>query len=289
MDIGESVNVALEKLLANDKACSGQEEKPANFAARINKWGTKTDCSGTRLYNQMLRDRDIKQGYLGPPKAFVSKPSIGGYKWYFDKLSPSSFPVQAHHLIPKNYLPDHPVCAFLAKKDTRNKKFQLVSDTDYDTDHPNNGYCMPYATPLADWKSAGGDDSLKLTICFEVMEITGRQLHQGSHRAAAYDGPVDDDEEAKIHPDGYLNTVKKYLGLILGAAMKHVSVCSVCKPSKEKKEINPRMETVRHMDMVSGIIKLLVDANRIFVSEPAHIWWHDKRLHSKLPKWLKGK
>lgn len=287
MDIGEQVATAFDSVLASEKHCGGKKSNSTTWKSRINDWGTNKGCSGTRLYTLMEKDKGKNQGYLGPPTAFVAKPGVTGYKWYFNKLSSTHFPIQAHHLIPKNHLPDHPVCTFLAKGYTKSKKYQLTADTFYDTDHANNGYCLPYATPLADWKAAGGDDDVKQIIAFEVMEATGRQLHQGSHRAAAYDGPIDDDEEAKIHPDGYLNTVSKYLKLVQGAAQKHVDTCTICKPSKQKKDIQPIEAVVRHMDQVSGIIKLLIDANRIFVSEPAWLWWNDRRKKLPLPKWLK--
>ena len=287
MDIGELV-AAFEVNVDKDEHCGGAKSDPTNWKSRINDWGTLKNCSVTRLYGCMEKDKDKKQGFLGRPIAFVAKPGVPGYKWYFEKLGPTHFPVQAHHLIPKNHLPNHAVCTFLAKSCTKSKKYQLTADTFYDTDHANNGYCLPYATPLVDWKSAGDNDSLKLTIAFEVMETTNRQLHQGSHRAAPYDGPIDDDEEAKIHPTGYLNAVTKYLKIVQGCAQKHVNGCSVCKPNNEKKDIQPIQAVVRHMDQVSGIIKLLIDANRIFISEPAHIWWQDRKKNLARPRWLKA-
>ncbi|MBV6471042.1 MAG: hypothetical protein NBKEAIPA_02969 [Nitrospirae bacterium] len=288
MDIGEQVANAFERSLASDKYCDGKKRDPKPWKSRINEWGTYKDCSGARLYRNMEKDTDKKQGYLGGPTPFIAKPGVTGYRWSFDNLSSTHFPVQAHHLIPKNHLPGHPVCTFLAKGYTKSKKYQLAADTFYDTDHANNGYCLPYATPLVEWRSADGDDNLKLTIAFEVMEITNRQLHQGSHRAAAYEAPVDDDEEARIHANGYLDTVDNLLRRVQNSAQAHMDSCSICKPDSGKKTVQPLESLVQHMDQVSGIIKSLIDANRIFISKPASLWWSDRLKKLALPKWMKG-
>jgi len=288
MEVNELVG-AFEKSVGQDEQCNGKKSAPAGWKARINVWGTNKDCSGKRLYDRMSKDKNKSQGYLGPPEAFVAKPGVVAYPWDLNKITRAHFPVQAHHVIPKNHLPDHPVCTFLAKGYTKNKKYQLTDDTYYDTDHANNGYCMPYATPLAEWRRAGGDDEAKRCIAFEVMELSGRQLHQGSHRAGPYDDPLDAEEEADIHPGGYLDTIDQFLDVVQSGAQAHVDTCSVCKPDKSKRDIQPVDGVVHHVDQVSGLIKLLVDANRIFVSEPAHLWLSDRQTKISKPQWVKGK
>ena len=286
MEVGELIN-AFAASVTQDDFCDGQKTKPTNWKSRINQWGSKGGCSGKNLYESLRKWDGKNVGYLGGPDAFVSKPAGTGYKWDLNKVDDDHFPIQAHHLIPKNFLPDQPICGFLAKKYTKLPKYQLEADTDYSNDHANNGYCMPYATPLAEWKQAGTDNDAKLIVAFSVMEQTKRQLHQGSHRERPYvEDPADPDEEQKIHPGGYLNAVKKYLNAVLTATMAHVDTCTICKPSKSKKDVQPLGATVEHVDQVSGIIKLLVDANRIFTSEPAYPLWNDESRKIKRPKWL---
>jgi len=181
MEVGELIN-AFAASVTQDDFCDGQKTKPTNWKSRINQWGSKGGCSGKNLYESLRKWDGKNVGYLGGPDAFVSKPAGTGYKWDLNKVDDDHFPIQAHHLIPKNFLPDQPICGFLAKKYTKLPKYQLEADTDYSNDHANNGYCMPYATPLAEWKQAGTDNDAKLIVAFSVMEQTKRQLHQGSHR-----------------------------------------------------------------------------------------------------------
>jgi hypothetical protein len=285
MEMGEPVYVAFKEAVSDDPYCD-KKDSPTDWQAKINEWGTRQNCSGTVLYNNMEADKDKEQGYLGPPTAFVAKSP--GRQWRFADLSRKRFPLQAHHLIPKNYLPKHPVCTFLAKKYSKHKKYQLIADTPYDTDHANNGYCLPYATPLAEWKKARSDADAKLKLCFAVMRRTGRQLHQGSHRADPYEGPVEDDEEAKIHPSGYLNSIAVLLKVVQTGAQQHVEKCEICKKSTSggKIKIQPLAAVVRHMDQVSGIVKLLIDANREFISEPADKYGRSNPLAMEVPDWL---
>ena len=291
METGETISAAFQKGLEKDPFCDGEKSDPTNWQARINQWGSKGGCTGKNLYDSLRKWNGKKTGFLSGPQPYVAKPSGSGFKWDFGKVDEDHFPIQAHHLIPKNFLPDHPVCTFLAKKYTKHPKYKLTADTEYSNDHAHNGYCMPYATPLAEWKEAGSNDSYKLGISFSMMEETGRQLHQGSHREGPYDGPpdADPDEEASIHPSGYLNAVRKYLNAVLSVTEDHVDECTICKPSDSKKDVQPIAATVEHMDQVSGIIKLLVDANRIFVSEPASLWLKSRPGKLVRPQWLKAR
>src|SRR5215469_7234305 len=133
MEIGEDVTVPFTKQAESDLKCKAPAET-TNWQAKINKWGTRQNCSGTALYKNMEQDKDKEQGFLGPPKAFVAKPAPGT-QWKLADVTPEKFPVQAHHLIPKNHLPDHAVCTFLAKKYTQSKQYQLTADAPYSTDH----------------------------------------------------------------------------------------------------------------------------------------------------------
>ena len=287
MEIGEPIGV-FKPHLAKDEFCENKKTPDdTNWQSRINKVGSKGgQCTGTNLYESMEKYAKKKLGFLGPPTPFIKKKK--DIEWDLYSINKEQFPIQAHHLIPKNHLPDHPVCTFLAKK-YNNPKYKLTKDTQYSCDHSNNGYCMPYATPTLDWKKAGGNDDLKRIIAFEVMDLTGRQLHQGSHKGRPPEKePAVPDEEAAIHAEEYLSRVTIYLNAVYHAAKNHVDGCDVCKPDDKKKEVQPINATVRHVDQVSGIIKLLIDANWIFVSEVADLWWSDKR-SKKLtkPTWMK--
>ncbi len=284
MELGELVSVYMSSKI-EDPYCD-QKDSPTNWQAKINEWGTKQNCSGTTLYKNMKADADAgkEPDFLGD-EAFVAKPGPGK-KWKLEDVDAKHFPIQAHHVIPKNHLPDHAVCTFLAKKYTKHDEYQLTGDAPYDTDHTNNGYCLPYATPLAEWKKAKDDDE-KLELCFKVMRKTHRQLHQGSHRAQPYED-VSDDEEAKIHPVGYLSAIDQLLDVVQFCAQEHVEMCGVCKKGKSggKVKIQPVKAVVKHMDQVSGLVKLLIDANREFISEPASEFGKAKRGKLDIPDWL---
>lgn len=278
MELGELVSAAMSAVIA-DPYCD-QKDSPTNWQAKINRWGSEQNCSGTALYNHMNGN---EPDYFGSD-AFVAKSP--GASWKLADVTKRKFPVQAHHLIPKNHLPDHAVCTFLAKKYTKHDEYQLDADTAYNTDHTNNGYCLPYATPLAEWKRAKSDD-VKLDLCFDVMKKTGRQLHQGSHRAEPYE-TVADDEEPQIHPAGYLSAVDQLLDVVQFGAQEHLETCEICKKGehKGKIKIQPVAAVVVHMYQVSAIVKLLIDANREFISEPAFLYRRNKRLSLDIPDWL---
>ncbi len=275
MEIGEDIAVPFTKLVESDLKCSAPPET-TGWQAKINEWGTRQNCSGTALYKNMEQDKDKEQGFLGPPKSFVAKPAPGT-KWKLADVTPEKFPVQAHHLIPKNHLPEHAVCTFLAKSYTKSSKYQLTADAPYSADHANNGYCLPYATALAEWTEIGSEadaEPWRLNLCFDVMKRTRRQLHQGSHRVGPYE-EVPDDEEAGIHEVGYLQVVDDLLTVVQNGARKHVDGCEICNPGKHaegKAQLLPRKQVVVQMDQVSGIVKLLIDANRTFISEPASLF-----------------
>lgn len=293
--IGQPITTPFVALVESDPKCEAKPDT-TKWSAKINDWGTTKGCSGTALYASMLKDKAKDQGYLGPPTPFVAKPEPHT-SWSLADVGPEKFPVQAHHIIPKNHLPEHPVCTFLAKNYTKSELYELTADAPYNTDHANNGYCLPYATPLAEWKKLDkSDDSYpwKLNLCFDVMKKTGRQLHQGSHRVEAYTGPIADDEEAGIHVAGYLEAVNELLDIVQAGSQKHAAMCDICNPGLKndpKIKITPRQAVVAHVDQVSGIVKLLVDSNRTFISEPASMFGETlwgKFTTVNLPAWMGG-
>ena len=222
---------------------------------------------------------------------------VAGKAWKLADVTPTSFPIQAHHLIPKNYLPDHKVCTWLAINYTKNPAYQLRYDSNYDTDDHRNGYCLPYATPMAEW---GGGQDHKTWVAFEVMKRTGGlQLHQGSH-ATVLDkdklealagkpivpditdsdgaGDTDDYELSTIHEPGYLNRVGFLLNVVNGKALAHVTKCDICKAKKsgDKTSVLPMQGVTDLMHRVSKIIKILCEANAAHVSGYAYFYAYNK-------------
>lgn len=286
MEVAEAVDLFTPQVDPEEK-CTVKNEKK-NWKARINKGVGSDDgpCTGARLYDSMGPKK--KTPYMADPKPWIDKSAPPSK---LADCKPDHFPVQAHHLIPKNHLPDNPVCAFLGAGYTKHPDYKLQEDTNYDCDSANNGYCMPYATPLAEWQNPKGKNEAEKTaakqyVAFQVMEQTGRQLHQGSHRAGGYG---DDELDPSIHVEGpgYLNTVDDLLKIVQAAAQTHPTKCSICSEpaASGKKKIYPREAVVRHVDQVSGIIKALTDSNTIFVSKYAWRYWKANKL-SVVPDWL---
>lgn len=294
MEIGEAVGVGVADVESQDAPnCDNQDKKETyGWKARVNKWGAdSTKCSGANLYQEKphgmwpRKDEHFSKKSLGVvPK---KEPSTHWASKGLTAVDPEAFPLQAHHLIPKNFLPDHDVCVWLCAKWTKNKKFQLVEDAPYNTDHANNGYAMPYATPLKEWKAAK-NDQVKCGVAFRVMEQTGIQLHQGSHAAEldpekikqilrtgklpavtpkAGGGDSDDFEDSEIHDDGYLNQIEEFLNAAAGRIQTHVRTCTKgCKKDESgaKMKVRPLKDTVRLMNRVSLIAKVFLQMNVIF-------------------------
>jgi hypothetical protein len=280
------VSVSKEK----DPSCDLKDEDP-KLKSRVNDHNSQEVCTGTRLYTNMENNRasHVEKG-LG----YVPSKSAGT-QWNLSMVTEENFPVQAHHLIPKNFLPDHKVCRWLAIKYKKDPLYELKYDSDYDTDDSDNGYCMPYATPMSEW---GGDQSKKTAVAFKVMEKTGVQLHQGSHATVLdaakmeamageaiiptiVDSPGGGDpmEEAKIHHPGYLNRVKILLNVVDAKALAHAKKCPVCQKNKEggKIKVLPMKEMTTLMHRVSKIIKLLLKADVMHASGYAYYYAHHKR------------
>jgi hypothetical protein len=286
-ELAEPVLIGMFEELVNEEDKCKHEDKPPKWESRINKCGTNQDCDADRLYKNMEKKCDDR-GFRGGQEPFVKKAGAN-YSWDMSKCKDDHFPLQAHHIIPKNHLPTHGVCAFLAKNYTENPNYKLKADTYYDTDHAYNGYCLPYATPLREWDKAKTPDA-KDQVAFRLMDKTNRQLHQGSHKAHQYaPEPEQAEEKADIHDEdaGYLGKVDELLDVVHSGAEIHVNSCRVCKEKANEKEINPRESVVRHVDQVSGLIKLLMDSNQIFVSKRAYQHFNAaKKELMEAPDWL---
>jgi hypothetical protein len=284
--ISEGVLIGMWKAaIDTDETCVAKP--PPTWQARINDVGSLKDCDADRLYKSManppkeLDFRRGKQPYVKKAGAVLKLRSCG----------PTKFPLQAHHLIPKNFLPKHSVCSFLAKGYTKNPDYKLKVDAPYDNDHAANGYCLPYASALAEWKGIQGKVK-KDKLAQQLMKLTQRQLHQGSHKEYQYEiepaagTEEDDDEVGHQHGPGYLGKARQLLGVVTVSAMKHTNGCDVCKPDKSDPETFPRATVVRHMHQASGLLKTLMDANRIFVSQRAFTCFESLATDPELPDWL---
>ena len=284
METLEKMFVEAHKSLEKEKdpKCDKKDEDKG-WKSRVNKYNSQDTCTGTRLYENMKGQAAAHQkkglGLVPPKKA--------GTQWKLSLVTPKFFPIQAHHLIPKSFLPTHPVCTWLAIKYDDNTKYKLRFDSNYDTDDADNGYCMPYASPLKEWSSN------RIATALKVMEQTGIQLHQGSHAAVldrkklnemageeiipeitdvAGDGESDEYEESHIHEPGYLNRVELLLNVVDAKAESHAEECEVCLKKKEGKKhlVLPSQQVTDLMHRVSMIMKILIDANVAHVSGYAY-------------------
>jgi hypothetical protein len=250
--------VALDAMTTNkdENYCDGKDPDPKKFKCRIaNLAGAAPTAS--RLLKNMKRVK------MPVPK----KPSPGrmGAGWDIAKCSRNVYPFQTHHLIPKKHLPTHRVCTWLAKSYTENPKFQLLNDNNYDTDHANNGYCMPFVSGTLQWKQAGDNKIKQQKAACQMMKKTGIQLHQGSHSYEGFGG-----EDEGVESKGYLQAVDELLSRINRGCKRHVQKCNVCKKSDAKPNIMPVEGVVRQMDQASRVMKFWIDSNKVFVSKLAY-------------------
>lgn len=295
MELGEAVGVGVADVKSAEKpTCDHQEKKETyGWKARVNGWGAdSTKCSGDNLFKEepngmwsrrVVHQRDLSLGVVPAKRGNEHWATVG-----LDGVSENDFPLQAHHLIPKNTLPKHHVCVWLCKKWNKNDLYQLDEDTEYNTDHANNGYAMPDALRLKEWKTAESSAD-KVGVAFRVMEQTKVQLHQGSH-AEELDpekfrkillqtgkmpevtpntgsGDTDDFEHAEIHPAGYVNQIKVWLNAVANTLDDHVNVCTLgCKKRESggKTIVRPLKDAVRLMDRVSYIAKVFLQMNLIY-------------------------
>jgi hypothetical protein len=181
-----------------------------------------------------------------PPS--TGKPNLGN-------CTKTTWPSQAHHLIPWKQLKAHKTAHYLAKN-----KNKLVDNNHYSVNHGNNGYFMPFASNITDWDSASEIKKQKIAIA--LMDVTGIQLHQSKHSYEAYE----------CAEQGYKEAVNKYLNIILNEALIHYDICEQCKSKKQGNKVPPRMAVVRFVDRASQILKSDIMNKRIFVSKRAAQW-----------------
>jgi hypothetical protein len=295
LELGESVAVGVADVKSAEKpSCDHQEKKEKQgWKARVNNWGADgTKCSGENLYKEepngmwprrVEHQRDKSLGVVPEKKPNAHWEEVG-----LEGVTESEFPLQAHHLIPKNTLPKHQVCVWLCQKWNKNKRYQLDEDAPYNTDHANNGYAMPDALRLKEWKSAQSAAD-RTAVAFRVMAQTKVQLHQGSHAdeldpqklktillesgsmpavtPSAGSGDSDAFEDAEIHSAGYVNQVKQWLNAAAIAIQDHVTFCTKgCKKKESggKTIVRPLADSVRLMNRVSYIAKVFLQLNLIY-------------------------
>jgi hypothetical protein len=265
MEIGEAVSV-LMSVAASDDLCQGEDEPPLEGnKSRIGKVGEDTKVSAANLNKNMKAAKAFLPG--DPPKAKTKKGKNSAW-WDLDGCTAAKFPYQSHHLIPKMHLPKHAVCQFLAVKAGK-KKWKLEKSTNYDTDSDRNGLALPFASNTYQYKTAKNAVA-KQKVCNEMMNVTQRQLHQGSHTNTDYL------EEAGLHAKektGYLGRVDELLNLINDEALHHYRYCKDCKKEEsDPQKIRPLERVVEATYEVSAIIATMIVERNIFVSKRAALY-----------------
>jgi hypothetical protein len=171
-------------------------------------------------------------------------------------VSSSSWPCQAHHLIPWQQLKSHPVTQWVAQSPPE-AAGKLLKDNDYSVDHGNNGKFMPYASALTEWSTASATQKRKLVEA--VMGAAGIQLHQGPHSYKSYG----------VGESGYKTRVKEYLDRINANSLDHAEECPECKEKSQADQVPPRRNVVTFLDKVSERLEVDINLARIFVSRRA--------------------
>jgi len=258
MEIGEEIAVVVD-FMQKEPLCDGKKEPEGNgWKCRVGKPGKPGDLAvptAEQLYSNM------KSAGASIP----SDPPKKGEYWDLEKCKPSSHPFQSHHLIPKMHLPNHDVCVWLAKQ-AANKQWKLTESSNYDTDDAKNGMALPFASTTHQWKNTTSA-AKKDQICIDMMDLTKKQLHQGSH---TYD---DYGEEDKLHAKeqpGYLGAVDELLKVVNGQTLNHVKLCPDCKKNASAPfEVRPLRKVVESMHQVSKLLGSIITNNKRFVSERA--------------------
>lgn len=215
------------------------KESPCEYKPRKDNWTANLEGSGEALAKQ-----------LGNKPNAINEAS----------LSSTSWPSQAHHLIPHLTLKPHPVAKWLKAGDN------LFADTNYDVDHKKNGKWMPYASSLPEWKTGAtkkADVESNRTLMFKVMRLAKIQMHQGKHSGSNKYG---------IGEAPYKERVKQYLKKIKNNAVSHYTgdnPCGDCKGNKNAGKYPPRRNTVNYVDKASDCIEKDIEACKIFVSRIA--------------------
>ncbi len=262
MELAEAVAVVVQATAGEKEVCDKRSD-PTGWKAKVAGYAGSAPSAAQLLQSMKDKKRTIPE-----------MPDKKGGRWDVERCNKNAFPFQTHHLIPKKYLgksgngPGHGVCVWLVKN-YKDPEYQLEADNNYDTDHANNGYCMPFASTTYQWKNANEDK--KEAVAFELMYRTGIQLHQGSHVYESFDKGEEEDD---LETSGYLEAADELLKTVQSRVRSHVDRCSVCK-KEGKKKIPPRLAVVKYVDGVSGLMKRLIDYGEIFVSERAYNYWRD--------------
>lgn len=264
-ETSETFNVSLK---TGEKKCKGRKVTSTIGIARITGIHDTT-CSSERLKKNM--------GGAVPALPGLKKGEKAASRCQLESCSAREYPSEAHHLIPHDYLPTQSVCNWLVKPDgkgkapyTRDKEYALAEDTNYDTDHPRNGLCLPHAADTREWIQARDNSRKKAKIAFRLMNLTNKQLHQGKHTHTVY----------VPNTAGYKTEVGRLLNLVSHTAKTHAKICAICK-EKGKKKLRPRNEVVEHMHGVSDIMRASIAKNKVFVSRRAAEYYIEKKAGNK--------
>ncbi len=252
MEIGEAVAV-LAKELAADPYCGGKKMTGGGTAVID---GIKGGVGDPAV---------LREHMLGAHKSEPAKPAKLGAEWDLCDCGTSTFPYQSHHLIPEKQLPGHKVTVWLTDAPKKeHPKYVLSGDTNYDTNAAENGYFMPFACTTHQW-NATSSAIRRGRICFEMMRRTRIQLHQGPHSFTDYL------EEDDIETAGYKRMVERFLNMIYDRGELHLELpCEICrKQASPKIKVQPLEAIVLQMHRVAGLLKILTDSQRIFVSRRA--------------------
>lgn len=249
----------LQATIDSDEFC-GQETSPTNPG-----WNAVIDGIKGGVGDPAELTRKMVAKRIAKPSDPDRVASSG--LWDLESCGPQKFPMQAHHLVPEKLLPKEPVCVWLtdSPKD-KHDKYELTSDTYYDTNAGENGRFMPFASTTHQWKLAGTNATKQQAVCARMMELTGRQLHQGPHSSTDYG------EDLDAESAGYKKSVRALLEIVERGVSNHYDTCEHCKGKKKngKIPVPPLPATVKYMYMVSEILEILIIANSIWVSRRAY-------------------
>jgi len=258
MEINEAVAM-LEKTLEEDDYCGDEENRNPGWKVVID--GVKGVGDAKVLKNNMIEAGETKineADKLQLPEG-----------WDLFTCGTLTFPVQTHHLICEKYLPTHQVTVWLTDSPPeKHPEYILESDTSYDTNGAKNGYFMPFASSTAQWNQTKRTTKHD-NICFEMMRLTLIQLHQGPHSSTNY--LENYQEEENVETGSYKGQLDDFLTMIYKRMEVHVKGCKYCKGKKKggRIKVQPLEATVRHMELVSFLMKTLIGFWRICVSKRA--------------------
>lgn len=271
MELNEAVNT-FNKAIENkeENYCNNSKHDPPQSGPNLIDGLTGTPTPENLLDN-MKKHSKRNNGDPHIPKLPPKKE--GREYWDIEKCDSDTFPWQTHHLIPKKFLPEQPVCVWLTEKYTKHKKYQLAKDTRYSTDHSNNGYCLPFVSTCDDWKIAK-NPSEKSKAAELMMNKTQKQLHQGNHNYVDFEKDFDEKDE-NVEPEQYLESIKHLLKRIHVSASDHTDSCEECQ-KEGKRKIQPLHKIVDQVDLVSLITKLRINSHIIFVSQRAYEYFKPK-------------